>query len=142
MNSSRICWPEFYLFSLRIVNGEPTVTVHRNTAQKFQRNKQAGGGVYIPATIQVDGPHEHKETVLDRVPTSLAECENGELGPVVQRPDNFIQWISRYPSVSICAKISVFPLVQLNMHTLATVKFGSVPKPWTTFYVKYILDPE
>ena len=63
-------------------------------------------------------------------------------GPVVQRPDNFIQWISRYPSVSICAKISVFPLEQANMHTLATVKFGSVQKPWTTFYVKYILDPE
>ena len=62
--------------------------------------------------------------------------------PVVQRPDNFILWISRYPSVSICAKISVFPLVQANMHTLTTVKFGSERKPWTTFYVKYILDPE
>ena len=64
------------------------------------------------------------------------------LGQVVQRPDNFIQWISRYPSVSICAKISVFPLVQANMHTLTTVKFGSVRKPWTTFHMKYILDPE
>ena len=64
------------------------------------------------------------------------------LGPVVQRPDNFIQWISRYPSVSICAKISVFPLVQANMHTLTTVKFGSVRKSWTTFYGKYILHPE
>ena len=63
-------------------------------------------------------------------------------GPVVQRPDNFIQWISRYPSVSICVKISVFPLVQANMHALTTVKFGSVRKPWTKFYVKYILDPE
>ena len=63
-------------------------------------------------------------------------------GPVAQRPDNFIQWITRYPSVSICAKISVFPLVQANMHTLTTVKFGSERKPWTTFYVKYILDPE
>ena len=38
--------------------------------------------------------------------------------PVVQRPDNFIQWISHYPTVSICAKISVFPLVQANMNTL------------------------
>ena len=63
-------------------------------------------------------------------------------GPVVQRPDNFIQWISRYLSVPICAKISVFPLVQANMHTLTTVKFGSVRKPWKRFYVKYILDPE
>ena len=29
--------------------------------------------------------------------------------PVVQRPDYFIEWISLYPTVSICAKISVFP---------------------------------
>ena len=48
------------------------------------------------------------------------------LAPVAQRPDNFIQWISHYPTVSICAKISVFPLVQVNMHTLTTVTFGSV----------------
>ena len=46
--------------------------------------------------------------------------------PVVQRPDNVILWISHYPTVSICAKISVFPLVQANMHTLTTVKFRSV----------------
>ena len=59
--------------------------------------------------------------------------------PVVQRPDNFILWI---PTVSICAKISVFPHVQVNMHTLTTVKFGSVRKSWTMFNVKYILDPE
>ena len=62
--------------------------------------------------------------------------------PVVQRPDNFIQWISHYPTVSISVKISVFPSVQANMHTLTIAKFGSVRKPWTTFNVKYILDPE
>ena len=62
-------------------------------------------------------------------------------GPVVQRPDNFILWISHYPTVSICAKISVFSLVQANMHTLTTVKFGSGRKPWATSNVKYILDP-
>ena len=50
----------------------------------------------------------------------------GILAPVVQRPDNFIEWISHYPTVSICAKISVFPRVQVNMHTLTTAKFGSV----------------
>ena len=63
--------------------------------------------------------------------------------PVVQRPDNFIQWINHYPTVSIWAKISVFPCVKANMHTLTTAKFGSVRKPWT-FNVKYmyILDPE
>ena len=43
-----------------------------------------------------------------------------DLAPVVQRPDNFIQWISHYPTVSICAKISVFPLVQANMNTVTT----------------------
>ena len=62
--------------------------------------------------------------------------------PVVQRPDNFIQWSGHYPTVSICAKISVFPLVQVNMHTPTTAKFESVRKPWTTFNVKYGLDPE
>ena len=60
------------------------------------------------------------------------------LAPVVQRPDNFIQWISHYPTVSICAKISVFSRVQAKMHTLTTAKFGGVEKPWTTFNVKYI----
>ena len=60
--------------------------------------------------------------------------------PVVQRPDNIIQLISRYPTVSISAKISVFPRVQANMHTLTTGKFGSVRNPWTTFNVKYISD--
>ena len=58
-----------------------------------------------------------------------------ELAPVVQRPDNFIQWISHYPTVSICAKILVFPRVQANMHTLTTAKFESVQKPWTTFNI-------
>ena len=62
--------------------------------------------------------------------------------PVVQRLGNFIQWISHYLTVSICAKISVFPIVQGNMHTLTTAKFGSVRKPWTTFNVKYTLNPE
>ena len=63
------------------------------------------------------------------------------LAPVVQRTDNFIKWISHYPTVSICAKISVFPLVPANMHTLTTARFGSVRKPRTTFNMKYILDP-
>ena len=48
------------------------------------------------------------------------------LAPVVQRPDNFIQWISHYPTVSIRANMSVFPHVQAKMHTLTTSKFGSV----------------
>ena len=84
MNSFGIRRPEFFnlrlsLLSLRIVNGEPTVSVRPNASQKFQRNKQVGGGAYIRATIHVEGPREHKKAVLDRVHTSLAECENGEL---------------------------------------------------------------
>ena len=67
---------------------------------------------------------------------------NKDQALVVQQPDNFILWMSHYPTVSICARISVFLLVQANMHTLTTVKFGSVRKPWTTFNVKDILDPE
>ena len=43
------------------MNGEPTVTVRPNAAQKFQRNKQAGGGAYIPATVQVEVPRELKK---------------------------------------------------------------------------------
>ena len=64
------------------------------------------------------------------------------LAPVVQRPDKFILWISHYPTVSICANISVFLLVQANMHTPTTVKFGRVLKPCSTFNVKYSLDTE
>ena len=48
--------------------------------------------------------------------------------PVVQRSDNFIQWISHYPTLPICAKISVFLRVQANMHTLTTAKFGTCTK--------------
>ena len=77
--------------------------------------------------------------LLDKL---IRPLNNRVLASVVQRPDNFIQWISHYLTVSICAKISVFPLVQANMHTLTTVKFGNVRKPWTTFNVKYVLDPE
>ena len=46
---------------------------------------------------------------------------NGKQAPVVPRPENFIRWISHYPTVSICKKISVFHRVQANMHTLTTV---------------------
>ena len=67
-------------------------------------------------------------TTLDKPVETLL----GHLAPVVQRPDNFILWISHYPTVSICAKISVFPLVQANMYTLTTVNLGSVRKPWTS----------
>ena len=47
--------------------------------------------------------------------------DSRDQAPIVQRLDNFILWISHYPTVSICAKISVFPRVQADMHTLTTV---------------------
>ena len=62
--------------------------------------------------------------------------------PVVQRLGNFIRWISHYLTVSICAKISVFPYSQANMNTLTRAQLGSVRKPWTTFNLKYSLDAE
>ena len=74
---------------------------------------------------------EKLKDVCSKVNITLAPGSKGGLAPVVHRPDNFILWISHYPTVSICAKISVFPLVQANMHTLTTAKFGSVRKPWT-----------
>ena len=45
-------------------------------------------------------------------PPGVARSKSGDLAPVVQRLDNFTLWISHYPTVSICAKISVFALVQ------------------------------
>ena len=58
-------------------------------------------------------------------PTGIGPITSGaysiDLAPVVQRPDNLIQWISHYPTVSICAKISVFHRVHANLHTLTTV---------------------
>ena len=45
--------------------------------------------------------------------------DSGNQAPVAQRPDNFIQWISHYLTVSIFAKISLFPCVQANIHTLS-----------------------
>ena len=79
-----------------------------------------GGGVWLGSPKSC--PYFSPKHVIFRFPFS-------DQVPVHQRPDNFIQWISHYPTVSICAKISVFPRVQANMHTLTTAKFGSVRKP-------------
>ena len=54
----------------------------------------------------------------------IRPLNNWGLAPVVQRPDNFIQWIRHYSTVSICAKITLFPHLQANMHILTTAKFG------------------
>ena len=71
------------------------------------------------------------------------KCDGTAWPQLFKVPDNFIQWISHYPTVSICAKISVFPRLQANIFTLQPqLSLGVVRKPWTTFNVKYILDPE
>ena len=45
----------------------------------FQRNNRAGGGAFIPAVIKIEGPYEVKETMLNRIRDTLAECENGDM---------------------------------------------------------------
>ena len=57
---------------------------------------------YLPA------PPEHYGSSI-----FLANFTNfANQAPVVQKPDNFILWISYYPTVSICAKVSVYPCVK------------------------------
>ena len=68
----------FLVTQNREINGEPTVTSRPNSTQKFSRNKQAGGGAYIPATLWVEGPQRYKEFVLERIRSTLPECENVE----------------------------------------------------------------
>ena len=60
-----------YVFSFLV--GEP---VNLSSTQKFSRNKQAGGGAYIPATLRIVGPTIHAQIVLERVRKTLCECEN------------------------------------------------------------------
>ena len=46
-----------------------------------------------------------------------------DFAPVVQMLDNFILWVSHYPTVSINAKIfKVFAHITVNTHTLCTSK--------------------
>ena len=54
---------------------------------------------------------ETKESICIKI-------EFNSQAPVVQRLDNFLQWISHYPTVLICAKIPIFPRAEANMHTL------------------------
>ena len=112
-----------------------------STARVIECNIIPGGGYTSEFLVGVCRPVPQ---ILTQFQTKIFNFPHpfSDLAAVVQRPDNFIQWIRHYPTVSIRAKISVFPCVQANMHTPTTVKFGSVRKPWTTFNVKYILDPE
>lgn len=63
---------------IREINGEPTTTSRASSTQKFSRNKQAGGGAYIPATLLVEGPREFEQFVLEKIRSTLPECENEE----------------------------------------------------------------
>ncbi|XP_044169886.1 uncharacterized protein LOC114973333 isoform X1 [Acropora millepora] len=52
---------------VRIVNGETRLSTNPSSSQKFSRNKQAGGGAYIPATLRIVGPSIHAKLVLERI---------------------------------------------------------------------------
>ncbi|XP_068740009.1 uncharacterized protein [Montipora capricornis] len=58
------------------VRGEPTITARPTTQQKFHKNKQAGGGAFIPASLKITGPQQHMAFVLERLRATLHECEN------------------------------------------------------------------
>ena len=38
-------------------------------------------------------------------------CKASELPPVVQRADNFIHWIVRYPADKMCARFPDSPII-------------------------------
>ena len=65
-------------FYLRTIRGKPTITARPTTQQKFHKNKQAGGGAYIPASLKITGPQQHMTFVLGRLWTTLREYENGD----------------------------------------------------------------
>ena len=46
--------------------------------QTFHKNKQAGGGAYIPASVKIAGPQQHMTFVVERLRAILHECENGD----------------------------------------------------------------
>lgn len=54
---------------MRLFDAMANILFFLRQDKKFQVKKQAGGGVYITATIKIGGPQEF-ETV---------ECENGEI---------------------------------------------------------------
>ena len=65
--------------------------------------------------------------------------EVAPLARVVQRPDNFIRWVSLYPAVLICAKMSVFNHLTVNMHNVSTFVKGVCENlgqrlTWSIFY--------
>lgn len=81
-----LCWNVFY-FSVIIISRLKLLPEHHspskeNGRQKFSRNKQAGGGAYIPATLRIVGPSIYAKIVLERIPKTICEFENKEEMPV------------------------------------------------------------
>ena len=52
------------------VRGGPTTTARPTTHQKFNMNKQAAGGAYIPASLKITGPQQHMAFVHARATSS------------------------------------------------------------------------
>lgn len=49
-----------------------------SSTQKFAKNKQAGSGAYIPATLHIFGPIIYAKIVLEGIHKTLIKCENKE----------------------------------------------------------------
>ena len=62
----------------RTVNGEPSLSVKPPSTQKYVKNRQAGGGGFIPATLRIEGRLMHQHIVLQNIRETLKECENAE----------------------------------------------------------------
>ena len=132
------CELRILVFFPTIYGARASCLGYKSTGKNSVCNLQYGPRTRLVRSIYSFPLHHWHNTT---VPLGTKPVTRGQ-DPLVQRAGNFFLWISYYPTVPIWEKISVCPLVQANMHTLTTVKFGSVRKPWTTFNVKYILDPE
>ena len=100
--------PEFFVCCL--------LFIHLNGEEKFGDNTidrpghRVGKGLVLQSGVNL--AHDWCQFLCEHTCSYLA--------PDVQRLDNFIQWINHYLTLSICAKISVFPRIHANMHTLTT----------------------
>ena len=44
----------------------------------YVKNRQAGGGAFIPATLRIEGRLVYQDIVLQKIRETLKECENAE----------------------------------------------------------------
>ena len=123
---------------IREINGEPTTTSRASSTQKFSRNKQAGRGAYIPATLLVEGPREFEQFVLEKMRSTLPECENEEDLNV-----ECLKWINAYVPILTCSLYSEFSFDRLPHYKMAAIKkvfsFYSCPVSLDQIYLVLVL---